>query len=140
MLRITINGDSEGLVRRLRQGIDTQGVLQGFAVHRTRRLRRQFDTETDPDGNRWPPISEVYRQRKRQQGYSTKVWTRTGDTRDSIGYRIRKNRVDLGVRTAYAPYAHKKRPLLESRRLSRVDEKWIERAIAKQISRMVRGD
>jgi hypothetical protein len=50
-----------------------------------RRTDRRFDTETDPDGNRWRELTDATKRRKQAAGAGqAKILTRSGEMRGAI--------------------------------------------------------
>jgi phage virion morphogenesis protein len=65
--------------------------------------RDRFDSETAPDGSKWPELSPRYAARKaKMRGALKGILTRRGTLRDTIRYKASKSDVAVGSDRPYA--------------------------------------
>lgn len=81
-IRIELQGDTDDLLKKLKQlsEDDRRGLLRAMADAVRTSTTDRFDTETDPDGNKWKASV-------RAQEDGGKTLTLTGTLRNSIRYR-----------------------------------------------------
>ena len=86
------------LKRLLAAGGDLRPALVNIGEYLVQATEERFRTETDPDGNRWPEVTDATRKRKRHP----KILTESGQLRQSIHYRAAKSQVKIGTNKPYA--------------------------------------
>jgi len=65
-------------------------------------IDKRFETETDPDGKKWRPLSPFTIAMKQQQGRIQKILQSTGRLRGSFEYRISNEKLIIGTNVSYA--------------------------------------
>lgn len=86
------------LKRLLKVGGDLSPVMKNIGEYLVQATEERFRTETDPDGNKWPEVSDATRKKKKHP----KVLTESGQLRQSINYRASGNEVVVGTNKPYA--------------------------------------
>lgn len=80
-----IKGEMAKLIKR---ASDARPAFRAYGEHLVTSTRKRFDTETAPDGSKWPDISEKWRKRKASEGRSTSILTYLGRLRQSFIYKV----------------------------------------------------
>lgn len=101
--QIKVTVDSSRLQTALQTLADTDGSLMqaclknigGLVVKQT---RARFETETGPDGRKWPALNTEYAKGKKQ---GSKILTASGQLRMSIVWQLRGNTLEVGTNKVY---------------------------------------
>jgi hypothetical protein len=72
---------------------------------------KQFDRQSDADGNRWKELSYKYILWKLSKGYPLVIGKATQETFNTRGYAVQQNSIKLGYRSKQAVYFNSIRPL-----------------------------
>ena len=95
---------AEEVRRRLdslvRDGRDATPLMRDIGEHLLNTTRDRFDSQTDPDGNPWAPLSDDTKRRKKRN--ADKILTRDGDLRGNLAYRTGRDAVEIGSPSIYA--------------------------------------
>jgi phage virion morphogenesis protein len=78
--------------------------LTGWGRQLVEQTKRQFETETDPDGEKWADLAPSTLKQKRKQGYPDKTLTRTGEMMESVGFEATAKTLSLKVGKNYAKW------------------------------------
>lgn len=116
-------------ISQLQGKLDNQTPLMtkigGYIVERA---ERGFETETDPYGSKWQPLSPATIVEKQRKGYPNKILTRTGRLANSFRILVRGNSVRIASTVGYSRYHQigtkkmAKRAMLPGSKLSAKDE------------------
>ena len=102
-LHVEISGLTEAgrrLKRAADAGRDLTPLMSEIGEYLVRSTKERFNTETDPTGKPWAPLSEEYRARKKQN--RDKILTLSRDLAGSVAFRAARAHVDAGVRPIYS--------------------------------------
>ena len=95
---------AEKVRRRLdelvRDGQDATPLMRDIGEHVLNATRDRFDSQTDPDGNPWEPLSDLTKERKPRN--RDKILTLDGDLRGNLAYRADRDSVEIGSPSIYA--------------------------------------
>ncbi len=75
-------------------------LFQDIGEYLVRSTKERFNTQTDPSGKPWAPLSEEYRARKKQN--RDKILTLSRDLGGSVAFRAARDHVDVGTRPIYS--------------------------------------
>jgi phage virion morphogenesis protein len=92
----------DGLTELRRRGTKLRPLFAEIGAELQLSVRRRFDSETDPDGKKWDPISEAWRKQKEAEGKPTKVLHYNLDLRDSFTLQIGDDELVQGTNVLYA--------------------------------------
>ena len=103
-MRINIeidDGDVLDALTRLRQASrDLTPAMRDIGEALLNSTRERFNTETDPDGNKWADLKDSTKARKPRN--KDKILTRDGDLRRELSYREGPDFVEIGSPRVYA--------------------------------------
>lgn len=98
------------LARLAKEGLNTNKMIKDTANAWGEITRRQFLTETDPEGRRWAKLKPSTLERKQNNPksiYKTAIGRDTGYAFYSSGYKkIKKDSFEIGFRAKYLVYFH----------------------------------
>jgi phage virion morphogenesis protein len=86
-----------GLARLLERVSDPRPALREIGERMVASTIHNFETETAPDGTKWAPLSEKYRDDKSRGGLSTMILQRSGRLKNSIHPVVSRNEVRIGT-------------------------------------------
>lgn len=103
-MRINIeidDGDVLDALNRLRRASgDLTPAMRDIGEALLNSTRERFNSQTDPDGQPWAPLSEATLARKTRN--ADKILTRDGDLRRELSYREGPDFVEIGSPRVYA--------------------------------------
>lgn len=104
MIKITL--DDTQAVKSLQQianQLENPRRMYGILGETLKKIHTdRFKAETDPDGNKWKPLSSRTLALKRKRGKSTKILRQDGYLADKTAYNIRNDGVEFGSQEIYA--------------------------------------
>jgi phage virion morphogenesis protein len=71
--------------------------FRALGEHLVVTTRQRFDTESAPDGTKWPEISDAWRKRKIKEGRSPKIMTYTGRLKQHIEHHETDRQLIVGT-------------------------------------------
>lgn len=74
---------------------DLTPPLTGWGNKLVEQTKQQFNSETDPDGDRWEDLKPSTLRQKQRLGYPSSILTRTSAMRNSIRSRASPRQLDL---------------------------------------------
>jgi phage virion morphogenesis protein len=81
----------------MRRVADMRPVMREIGERMVASTRHNFETETAPDGTKWAPLSEKYRDAKSRAGLSTMILQRSGKLINSIHPVVGATEVRIGT-------------------------------------------
>nr|VFK58208.1 MAG: phage virion morphogenesis (putative tail completion) protein [Candidatus Kentron sp. UNK]VFK68313.1 MAG: phage virion morphogenesis (putative tail completion) protein [Candidatus Kentron sp. UNK] len=94
----------QGIRQRRRAAADLSPVYRQIGEYLDLATRARFDRETDPNGDKWQPLSEDYLEWKRRKGKGhAKILEFHADLRDTMRYHIEGKSLFFGTNRKYAP-------------------------------------
>lgn len=91
-----------GLGELRRRGTKLRPLFAEIGAELQLSVRDRFDTETDPDGRKWEPISDAWREQKESEGKPTDILHYNLDLRDSFTLDIGDDELVQGTNVIYA--------------------------------------
>jgi phage virion morphogenesis protein len=85
------------LGRLMQRLSDIRPALREIGERMVASTKHNFDTETAPDGTKWPPLNEKYRDAKSRAGLSTMILQRDGKLYNSIHPVVSASEVRVGT-------------------------------------------
>lgn len=110
-ITITANPDS-GINKLLSKLADPTAALDPIGRYMLQQNQVGFDTETDPTGQAWKPLSVAYLESKRRDGFIESILQRTGTMKAEVFYEVGTNEVKLIAPTEYARDVQADRPFM----------------------------
>jgi phage virion morphogenesis protein len=87
-----------------KQVSDLTPAMQDIGEYLLLSTRQNFDTEADPEGRKWTPLSPRYAKAKAKKKSALRgILTLKGSLRDTIAYDAGKDAVRVGSNRIYAP-------------------------------------
>lgn len=131
MLEYEIKGSLDNLEKKLD---NLAPVLESFGYWWLNvETPRMFNTQSDPRGTSWTPLTEAYLRWKSEKGYDTRIGRQTGETFRSRSYKVTGSQLTLSFGTEHAEHYDQKRPLFPRDRLP---DAWV-RAIETRIQQLL---
>ncbi len=97
MLKFEITkSDTAKIMKALRSRVrDLTPPLTGFSRYMIDQTRKQFDTETDPEGKPWHQLAPKTLKIKAKKGYSNKILTASGKMRRSLRFAVSSRELEI---------------------------------------------
>jgi phage virion morphogenesis protein len=79
-------------------------ALRSFAEYKLLEIRRQFDSESDPDGRPWLPLHPRTIKQKQRKGRNNGILKATRALRDTFTYSVSQQSLTIGTPRKYARF------------------------------------
>lgn len=107
---IEVEYDKKKLDRLAKKGVNTSKMMKETATAWGEITRRQFLTETDPEGKRWAKLRPSTLKSKKNSKFRTAIGRDSGYAFYSSGYKkIKEDSFEIGFKAKYLVYFHKGR-------------------------------